>query len=246
MIEAMNLAPPLDMTQYRQIVFLTGAGISAASGLRTYRGADGLWKDEDVAARATAGAFARDPLGAWRLFGPLRRAAQDAQPNPAHAALAKLEQRVDGASVTIITQNVDGLHQRAGSRDVIEFHGSVHRTRCSNPACALAPFDDHDVPDAVPLCPNCGAALRPDVVLFDEPIPGAAEWRAKRSLRDCDLFVAIGTSGTVSPAANFVRSAEYAGAHTVLVNLEPMEPRHSAFQREILGRAEEIMPRLFG
>jgi NAD-dependent deacetylase len=242
----MSLSPPLDPTRYRQIVFLTGAGISAASGLRTYRGTDGLWNDKDAAARATAEGFARDPLGAWHLFGPLRRVARDALPNPAHVALAELEQRLDGASITIITQNVDGLHQRAGSHGVIELHGSVHRTRCSNPACALAPFDDNDVPDAVPLCPNCGAALRPDVVLFGEPIPGAAEWHAKRSLRDCDLFVAIGTSGTVSPAANFVRSAEYAGAHTVLVNLEPMEPRHPAFQREILGRAEEIVPRLFG
>lgn len=242
----MSPAAPLDLTRYRQIVFLTGAGISAASGLRTYRGTDGLWKEEDADARATAEGFARDPLGAWRLFGPLRKAARDALPNPAHVALAELEQRLEGASVTIITQNVDGLHQRAGSRGVIELHGSVHRTRCSDPACALAPFDDHDVPDAVPPCPRCGAALRPDVVFFGEAIPAEAEWHAKRSLRDCDLFVAIGTSGTVSPAASFVRSAEYAGAHTVLVNLEPMQPRHPAFQREILGRAEEIVPSLFG
>lgn len=147
------------------------------------------------------------------------------------------------ASAPLVTQNIDGLHQRAGSRNVIELHGSVFRTKCNRPECGLEPYqDDEDHVANVPTCPMCGATLRPDVVLFDEPIPGAVESHVKRALRDCDMFLAVGTSGTVAPASNFVRSAEYEKARTVLVNLEPMKPRHPAVDEEYLGRAEEILP----
>ncbi|MBI4952302.1 MAG: NAD-dependent deacylase [Myxococcales bacterium] len=237
------MTSPLGIQRYRHIVVLTGAGISVASGLRPYRGPGGLWLEAGVAALATPQALAERPADVWRLFGPLRALAKGAQPNAGHAALAAAEARLTDAEFTIITQNIDGLHQRAGSRNVIELHGSAFRTRCSDAACELKPFDDHDAhAESVPPCPRCSSVLRPDVVLFDEALPGGAEWHAKRALRDCDLFLAVGTSGTVSPASNFVRAAEFALARTVLVNLEPMKPRHPAFDEEYLGRAEELLP----
>ncbi len=178
----------------------------------------------------------------------LRRQVKAASPNAAHLALARAERQVTGARQwTLVTQNIDGLHQAAGSRNVVELHGSVFRTRCTSASCELPPFrDEEDHAGAVPRCPRCGSVLRPDVVLFEEAIPVDAEWQAKRALRDCDMFLAIGTSGTVAPASNFVRSAEYVRARTVLVNLEPMKPRHPAYDEEILGRAEEILPGLLG
>jgi NAD-dependent deacetylase len=237
---------PIPLERYRKVVVLTGAGISVASGLRAYRGPNGLWEDEKLRALNRAAALREDPAGVWALFGGLRSAARAAMPNAAHAALAAAEARVAG-ELFVLTQNVDGLHARAGSRRVVELHGSAFRTRCIDPACALAPFaDDAPHADGPPACPACGGPLRPDVVLFDEPLPVDAEWAAKQALRDCDLFVAIGSSGTVSPASNFVRSARYEGARTVFVNLEPMAPPNPAFEEQHLGPAEVIVPRLFG
>jgi NAD-dependent protein deacetylase/lipoamidase len=232
--------------RYKNIVVLTGAGISVASGLRPYRGPGGLWEEHRVAELATADALVAHPELVWALFGPVRSQARAATPNPAHFALADVERRLGSdATVTVVTQNVDGLHQRAGSSNVHELHGTLFRTRCSSAACDLPAFDDDDPhTEAVPLCPRCSAPLRPDVTLFDEPIPAAPEWNAKRALRDCDLFLAVGTSGTVSPASNFVRSAEYARARTILVNLEPMNPRVPAYDEEYLGRAEDVLPAL--
>jgi NAD-dependent deacetylase len=237
---------PLGVDKYRNVVVLTGAGVSVASGLRPYRGPGGLWEEAGVAELATPKALAERPDDVWRLFGSVRVAARAAQPNAAHEALAAFERRLgDGAQLTLITQNIDQLHQRAGSRNVIELHGSVFRTRCTSDACDLQPFDDEDPhADSPPRCPRCGAGLRPDVVLFDEAIPGGVEWQAKRALRDCDFFLAVGTSGTVSPASNFVRAAEFERARTVLVNLEPMKPRHPAYDEEYLGRAEDLLPAL--
>jgi NAD-dependent deacetylase len=237
---------PLGIDKYGNIVLLTGAGVSVASGLRPYRGPGGLWEEAGVAEIATPRALVERPGEVWRLFGAVRTAARAAQPNAAHAAIAAVERRLGArASFTLVTQNIDGLHQRAGSRNVIEIHGSAFRTRCSSDACELQPFDDDDPHvGSPPTCPRCGRLLRPDVVLFDEAIPGGAEWQVKRALRDCDLFLAIGTSGTVSPASSFVRGAEFAGARTVLVNLEPMRPRHPSYNEEYLGRAEEVLPAL--
>jgi NAD-dependent deacetylase len=234
------------LSLYRRIVILTGAGVSAASGIRTFRGAGGLWEEMDPAQAGSLSALKTQPKAVWQLFGPLRRQLSSALPNAAHEALAAAEARLTPRQHwSLLTQNVDGLHQRAGSRAVVELHGTVHRTRCSREDCSLPPFEDaatHE--DNVPLCPRCGSPLRPDVVLFEEPIPAAQEMQAKAALRECDLFIAVGTSGAVTPAANFVRSADYAGARTILVNLEPMEPRNRYFQEEYLGRAEELLPQL--
>lgn len=234
----------LGVDRYRNIVVLTGAGISAASGLPTYRGPGGLWETVGEENVPTARSLIENPQGTWALVRELRERSRSAAPNPAHTALARLEERTlaRGASFTLVTQNVDGLHRRAGSSNVIEFHGSLFRARCSRDACESEPIPDDAEEPTSAQCSTCGSALRPDVVLFDELIPARPEWDVKRALRACDLFIAVGTSGTVSPASSFVRSAAYAGARTILVNLEPMQPRHPDFHEEYLGRAETLLP----
>lgn len=231
---------------YQRIVFLTGAGISKASGLNTYRGEGGLW--EQVKENTQLEAAEERPEAVWELFGELRQRALVAEPNPAHLAIHDLERRLGPrCEITVITQNVDGLHQKAGSQRVIELHGSIHQTRCNNPKCDLQSFaDERSHAEALPSCPVCGASLRPNVVMFGEAIPAKADHGCKQALRDCELFIAVGTSGAVSPASNFVRSAEYEGARTILVNKEPMKPRNPAFEIEVLGLAELVLPELLG
>lgn len=238
----------INVEQYHNIVVLTGAGISVASGLPSYRGPEGLWQDEDVAQYALAETWETDPLGVWQAFASMRAAIAGAVPNAAHRALADLERRLPAdASFHLITQNVDGLHQAAGSAEVIELHGNLHFTRCNSDECASAPFRDTRTSfDELPICEVCGGIQRPNIVLFGEWIPAEPEHRSRRALRDCDLFIAVGTSGTVTPASNFVRGANYVGARTILVNLEPMEPANPYFDEEILGRAEDVLVELFG
>ncbi|WP_052518092.1 SIR2 family NAD-dependent protein deacylase [Archangium violaceum] len=243
--EVVALRTRLQAASWRHVVVLTGAGISVASGLPTYRGPGGLWTRPDLEEIPDAGMLARDVSRVWSLFGPLREQVRTAAPNAAHLALAGWEGRC-GGSFTLLTQNVDGLHSRAGSREVVELHGSLRRTRCTNARCTLAPFEDSAAHTRAPVCTLCGEPLRPDITLFDEPLPVDAEWKAKHALRECDLFLAVGTSGTVSPASNFVRGAKYAGARTLLVNLTPMRPRHPDFDVELLGHAEHILPLLLG
>lgn len=239
----------LELTKYKQIVILTGAGISVASGLRPFRGPGGLWTElapEDI---PNATNLRKNPETIWQIVCELRKISSGLKPNAAHLAIAYLQANASkDHKVTLITQNMDGLHQKAGSKDVIELHGSAFRTKCSNENCDLAAYEDNEIYELnhLPSCSKCGSFLRPDLVLFDEPIPGKEEWLSKRALRDCDLFIAIGTSGTVFPASNFVRSAKYVGAKTVLINLEQLNSSETAFDQEILGKAEEILPILFG
>jgi NAD-dependent deacetylase len=236
----MVTATRLQLNRYSNVVVLTGAGISVASGLRPFRGPGGLWEEDESAAPLDAAQLARDPRSVWAFFKELRSHVERAEPNAAHLALACAEANFSGNSFTLVTQNVDGLHRAAGSSNVIELHGAVERDRCSG--CeARTPASAADEP---PTCAVCGALLRPDVVLFDEPIAVDDEWAVKRALRECDLFLAVGTSGSVTPASNFVRAAEYAGARTIVVNLEKMPIPNPAFQEEILGRAEDVLPAL--
>ncbi len=235
-----NLPPP---SHFKRLVILTGAGISTASGLATWRGSTAIANASELQTLCSHETLMQDPQAVWRFFGAMRSQIQTAMPNQAHIALAQLE-----ASITrengflLVTQNIDGLHQRAGSQDVVEYHGNIHTTRCSNSACDFTPF--HDIAphnEQVPLCPLCKHVLRPDVVLFGEQIPAFADWKSKRALRDCDLLLVIGSSGHVNPAANFVRSARYAGAHTVLLNLDPAK-QALQFDQVIHERAEEWLP----
>lgn len=242
----MSDVTPIDLANYRQIVIMTGAGISVASGLPTYRGAGGLWNEVDVGSHATAAAMQADPARVWNFFSEVRAQISVAEPNAGHLAIARTERRLrDDQRLTVLTQNVDGLHTMSGSTRVVELHGSLRRSRCTR--CSFErPEDLASFPIACPTCPECSAPMRPAVVLFDEALSVDAEWESKKSLRDCDLFLAVGTSGTVSPASNFVRAAEYAGARTIYVNLEPMTPNNPAFREILLGRAEELLPRLLG
>jgi NAD-dependent deacetylase len=235
-----------DLAKYRNVVVLTGAGISAGSGLRTYRGPDGVWEEHQVEEYGHVDTFQHQPEKTWQLFGSMRTPVSTAVPNDAHLALVHLESRLHtNQKFLLVTQNVDGLHQKSGSQKVVELHGNLCTTRCSNENCDFEPFQDEETHSSqLPRCPKCSSVLRPDIVLFGETIPHLAAWTVKKALRDCDLFLAIGTSGLVYPAANFVRSAEYVGARTIYVNLEPMNPRNPAFKEEYLGKAEEILPKL--
>ncbi len=239
---------PLSLSTYKNIVVLTGAGISAASGLRTYRGANGLWTEGDTARVSDVSILKTEPHAAWQFFGSFRTTVLASSPNAAHLALAECQKKLGSSNrFTLITQNIDGLHQRAGSQNVIEMHGTVFKTKCSNEKCTAEPYTDHESHVAVlPLCTICGSPLRPGIVFFGEAIPDEASWLSKRALRDCDLFLAIGTSGTVSPACDFVRWAKYAGARTILINMESTTHHQSEFDQELLGPAEVILPQLLG
>jgi NAD-dependent deacetylase len=187
----------------RRVVAFTGAGISAESGVPTFRGATGLWQDFRPEDLATPEAFARDPRLVWDWYEWRRDLIRDAAPNAAHLALALLE-RQRNADVMVVTQNVDGLHRRAGSSRLLELHGNLFRTRCTadgEVSDAFAPFRSRP-----PLC-SCGALLRPDVVWFGEMLPEGAMERAESAVAQADLLLVIGTSGVVYPAAGLVSAA---------------------------------------
>ena len=222
------------------IVVLTGAGISAESGVPTFRDADGLWEGHRVEDVATPEAFERDPETVQRFYDARRAALTTVEPNPAHLALAELEQRL-GQRLLVVTQNVDDLHERAGSRNVIHMHGELLKALC------LACGDRSPWPgDLVhgPACPGCGrGSLRPDVVWFGE-VPYELD-RIDTALAAADLFVSIGTSGAVYPAAGFVRAAAAYGARTLELNLEPSEGSRD-FDETRHGPAGTIVPAWVG
>ena len=224
------------MENIRNIVILTGAGVSAESGIDTFRTPGGLWeryKPEEV---ATPEAFARDPDLVLAFYDMRRAAIQDKQPNAAHHALARLDAEWDG-DLLIVTQNIDDLHERAGARRVLHMHGehlNAWCLACDERSRWRGPLRDR------PPCPRCGeAALRPDVVWFGEMPYRMDEIHA--ALRECDLFVSIGTSGAVYPAAGFVRSARDLGARTLELNLEPSQGS-AWFHESRHGPATEIVP----
>lgn len=197
-----------------RIVVLTGAGISAESGIPTFRGTDGLWEGHRIDDVATPEGFARDPATVQAFYDRRRAALRHVQPNEAHSALVRLEE-ARGDDFLLVTQNVDDLHERAGSRRVVHMHGELRRARCQ--ACDARPAWDADL-STEPPCPVCGArALRPDVVWFGE-IPYDLD-RIEDAIAGCDVFAAIGTSGEVYPAAGFAAFAAAVGARTAELNL---------------------------
>jgi NAD-dependent deacetylase len=238
---------PITFDDPRRIVVLTGAGVSAASGLDTYRGQGGIWEKHDVATISHPRAFIDHPQRSWRFYGGRRAGIARAAPNAAHRALATFESRRDASDFLVVTQNIDGLHGRAGSRRAVELHGNLMTSRCANPDCDLAPYPDDDPHEGdVPRCPRCGASLRPDIVLFGEALSARVLDTVVAALDACDLFVAIGTSGTVYPAAGFAAHARTAGARTVLLNLEVPDARDAAYDAVRAGPAERLVPMLFG
>ena len=231
------------MAALRNIVILTGAGVSAESGIDTFRDGGGLWERHRVEDVATPEAFARDPDLVQRFYDMRRAAIQTKQPNAAHLALARLDREWHGG-LLIVTQNVDDLHERAGARRVLHMHGEHLNAWCT--ACDARPRWTGPLIDRPP-CPECGArALRPDVVWFGE-MPYRME-EIFAALREADLFVSIGTSGAVYPAAGFVRNARDLGAGTLELNLEPSqgsawfdEARHGAATSLVPAWVEEVL-----
>jgi NAD-dependent deacetylase len=224
------------MDGIRNIVILTGAGISAESGLRTFRAEDGLWEDHRVEDVATPQAFRRDPELVQRFYDERRQNILAAQPNPAHAALAQLDDGWDG-ELLIVTQNIDDLHERAGATRVLHMHGQGLSAWCT--ACDARHRWTGTLLDQPP-CPSCGTrSLRPDIVWFGEMPYRMDEIYA--ALARADLFVSIGTSGAVYPAAGFVQQAKSAGARTLELNLERSQGS-AWFDESRLGPASELVP----
>lgn len=225
------------MKDIRNIVILTGAGVSAESGVRTFRDNGGLWEDHRIEDVATPEGFARDPALVHRFYDARRAALATVEPNAAHQALARLDREWKG-DLLLVTQNVDDLHGRAGSARLIHMHGELKSAWCQ--ACDMrthweAPLGDH------PTCPECGAngKLRPDIVWFGE-MPYRMD-DIYSMLRNADLFVSIGTSGAVYPAAGFVREAREMGALTLELNMEPSEGT-GWFHEARHGPASELVP----
>lgn len=238
--DSLDVATPIHrdrMTSPKSIVILTGAGISAESGVATFRDKDGIWAKVDYRDVATPEGFARDPKRVHEFYNERRRGMSGVEPNAAHRALARLEREFDG-DVVLVTQNIDDLHERAGSTNLIHMHGELARILCANCGNRHEWREDLSVDTACPAC-RTPFYLRPDVVWFGE-MPYHME-RIFDALGHCDLFISIGTSGNVYPAAGFVQEAAMAGARTVELNLEPSEGA-TFFQEAIHGRATEIVP----
>lgn len=241
----------------KNTIVITGAGISAESGLRTFRGASradlpadmrALWKEFDPMKLATPEAFEADPAAVSRWYDWRRLGCLAAIPNPGHMALAELERRAASrtARFTVLTQNVDRLHHKAGSRNVVELHGSIIQWRCTSCETKTTPGPDPlpKFPMPTPCCPNDSAAiLRPDVVWFGEMLPFEALRAADEALESCDLFLSIGTSSVVQPAASFIQIAAQHGATTVEINPEPT-PISRLVDFSVRGKAGEVLPRL--
>lgn len=230
--------------RHREIVFLTGSGLSARTGMGTFRGPQGLWALDPQIERSMHAEELPDSLpDLWRVWGRMARIGLDHGPTPGHRAIARM-----GAPV--ITQNVDGLHQAAGSEIVAELHGTALRAVCLEPDCGWScetepgegpRAEDHGVPSQ---CPWCGAGTRPDVVLFDESLPASALELALRLAQRADLFVAVGTSGVVFPAAHLAPVAKECGATTVLIDIDPPRDAYvrTAFDHVIAADAHDVLP----
>jgi NAD-dependent deacetylase len=227
----------------RRIAVLTGAGMSAESGVPTFRDAQtGLWSRFDPAQLASEEGFRADPPLVWRWYAGRRAAVARAEPNAGHLALAAAADRY--RRFTVITQNVDGLHRRAGSRGVIEIHGSIARTICLA-ACGFAEDDPARLPAGEPpRCPRCGHWLRPGVVWFGEMLDPRRQAAAEEAASDCDVMLVVGTSGLVYPAADLPAAARRAGADVVVIN--PAESELDRLARLVVrSTAAAALPRLF-
>ena len=220
------------------VVVLTGSGVSAESGVPTFRGKDGLWRSFRAEELATPHAFQTNPSLVWEWYDWRRGLIAPVKPNPAHRMIARFEEHFP--QFTLITQNIDGLHQKAGSRKVIELHGNIWRVRCTREGRVT---ENREVPlsEIPPKCP-CGALLRPDVVWFGEALPEDALQEATNAARQCQIMLVVGTSAVVQPAASLPIIAKEHGASVIEVNVEPT-PITPLADQSLLGPAGEILPR---
>jgi len=236
----------MELTQFERIVVLTGAGISAESGISTFRDAGGLWEKHRIEDVATPEAFERDPRLVWKFYSARRENAFRAQPNAAHLSLARFAKEHPGR-LTLVTQNVDGLHERAAQSvgddpaRVLAMHGTLSKSRCR--ACGKVIDDPGVYPDTLPSSPCCQQLLRPHIVWFGE-MPLEMD-RIEEAVSLCDAFVSIGTSGNVYPAAGLIELAKSCRATTFCLNPEPI-PQRRVVDHHLQGKATELVPRLFG
>ncbi len=240
------IAPPFSETliealrQATRVAALTGAGVSQESGLRTFRDPQtGIWTKHRPEDLASPEAFRRDPKLVWDWYAWRREALKGVRPNPGHYALLEFERRLP--RFTLITQNVDGLHRMAGSQRLFELHGNIQRVRCS--VCGKFAEDWPEMAEEVPQCQGCGGLLRPDVVWFGESLPRAELEGAVEAARSCEVFLSIGTSGIVQPAASLAHAARNRGAKLVEINPEqtPLTPKVDFF---LQGKSGELLPAL--
>ncbi len=227
---------------FKSIVVLTGAGISAESGIRTFRASDGLWEDHRIEDVATPEGFAANPELVQKFYNDRRTQLLDGQvqPNSAHCALAEFEARFEG-DFLLVTQNVDDLHERAGSQNLLHMHGELLKVRCQQTGVVREQLTPLSSANRCSCCNQAGN-LRPHIVWFNE-MPMHMD-RIYQALSCCDLFVAIGTSGNVYPAAGFFAEAQSFGAHTVELNLEPSKTANG-FSQQCYGAASELVPQYF-
>ncbi len=225
------------MRKYQNIVILTGAGISAESGLATFRASNGLWNNHRVEDVATVEAFERNPAYVHEFYNELKKELVKAQPNPAHFAITRLQREYD-AEISIVTQNVDTLHEKAGSKNICHIHGQINQALCLNCGHILETFGDVDTETVCPHCKIVGM-MKPNIVFFGENL--LCMDKVDRLLSGCDLFLSVGTSGVVFPAASFVQIAKYNGAQTYEFNLEPTS-NNFYFDRHIFGPAGTTLP----
>lgn len=230
------------LARARQVAVLTGAGISAESGIPTFRDEDGLWERFKPEELANVRAFLRNPELVQKWYQHRRSVANEKKPNPGHFALAEMEMFFD--EFTLITQNVDNLHRRAGSRRVVELHGNITRSYCME--CEQPAGEDvmHPIAEGKrAICPSCGGLVRPDVVWFGEMLPEGAMEAAYAAAENADVFLSVGTSAVVYPAAGIPPHAKAAGAYAAEINIEPSAIA-GALDEVVLGRAGEILPAL--
>jgi NAD-dependent deacetylase len=228
---------------HERVFVLTGAGVSAESGLPTFRGVDGLWRGHRVEDVATPEAFRNNPELVWQFYSERRKRAANVQPNAAHRALAELERKL-GDRFFLCTQNVDSLHEQAGSQRLVHMHGRLMQTRCSRDSCKAAPFDDERLylsRAEIPTCPKCGSMVRPHICWFGET-PYAMD-RIFEQLKAIQVLLTVGTSGVVEPAASFVRMARANRARAIYIG--PEQPVNARFFDEVvLGKAGVVLPGL--
>lgn len=225
------------LAQAKSISVLTGAGISAESGVPTFRGEGGLWRNYRAEELATPEAFRRDPELVWEWYNMRREKIAPLLPNMAHKALASLEGKTQ--DFTLITQNVDGLHEMAGSKNILELHGNIWKLRCTG--CGIV-SENHDLPiDIPPRCRECGGLLRPHIVWFGEMLSTDIINGAYAALERCEVLLVVGTSGVVQPAASMASVARQRGAYVVEVNIE-VTPNSHLVDETVTGKAAEILP----
>ncbi len=228
------------LEQSASVLFFTGAGISAESGISTFRGKDGLWNKLKPEELANFNAFLKNPDRVWEWYQYRRKIIRNSRPNPAHKAIAEMEGYFE--EVVVVTQNIDNLHRRAGSSEIYELHGNIERNYCIK--CRKR-YDSPNLgfDDKVPKCSECGGLIRPDVVWFGEMLPQDVFTSAENAAAKCDICFVVGTSAVVYPAAYIPVTAKNSGAYVVEINIEPTEIS-SSVNYSIMGKAGEILPQI--